>query len=65
MYDNNQGGTMPAFVNFFLELFMIKQTNKSIGLAQFKKNKASNRPRANTSLKSKDVKLSDLMRRAG
>ena len=56
---------MPAFVNFFLELFMIKQSDKNIGLAQFKKNKTSNRPRANMSLKSKDVKLSDLMRRAG
>ena len=55
---------MTNFINFILELFMIKQSDKTVGLSQFKK-ASSVKPRAKeVSLKSKDVKLSDLMRRA-
>ncbi len=54
---------MTSFVNFILELFMIKQSEQTVGLAQLKKNTV--KPAAKeVSIKTKDVKLSDLMRRA-
>ena len=54
---------MTNFVNFILELFMIKQSEKSVGLTQFKKEPTLPRKKE-ASIKTKDVKLSDLMRRA-
>ena len=55
---------MSNFMNFILELFMIKQSDKTVGLSQIKKN-ADKKPRAKeVSIRSKDVKLSDLMRHA-
>lgn len=54
---------MTSFVNFILELFMLKQSKQTVGLAQLKKEPA--KPAAKeVSIKTKDVKLSDLMRRA-
>ena len=56
---------MSGFINFILELFMIKQNEQSIGLNAYKNKPMKGFRKPTKSLKSKDVKLSDLMRRAG
>lgn len=64
MYNKNKGDIMSNFMNFLLELFMIKPSDKTVGLTQFKK-VAEKKPRKKeVSIKAKDVKLSDLMRHA-
>jgi len=56
---------MSGFINFILELFMIKHNEQSICLNSYKNKPMKGFRKPATSLKSKDVKLSDLMRRAG
>ena len=54
---------MNTFLNFILELFMIKQSDRTVGLSQFKKDPVKPVVKE-VSIKTKDIKLSDLMRRA-
>ncbi len=57
------GVIMKTFLNFILELFMIKKSDKTIGLSQYRK--VPEKPvKKEVSIKTKDIKLSDLMRRA-
>lgn len=65
MYNSNEGDIMSNFMNFILELFMIKQSDKTVGLSQFKKDAQKKPLKKQPSIKAKDVKLSDLMRHAG
>ena len=53
---------MSNFMNFILELFMLKQSDKTVGLSHLKKT-PHKKSKSETSIKVKDVKLSDLMRR--
>ncbi len=54
---------MKTFLNFILELFMIKKSDRTIGLSQYMKEPV--KPvKKEVSIKTKDIKLSDLMRRA-
>lgn len=53
---------MKEFFGFLQEIFMIKKEDTKVGLSQFKLEKIE--PiRKNVSIRNKDVKLSDLMRR--
>jgi len=55
---------MKEFLNFLQDVFMInKQDNLKVGLTQFRREKIVAPPK-DVSIKTKDVKLSDLMRRA-
>ena len=55
---------MNAFLNFFQEIFMIKkEDNIRVGLTSFRKEKQVAPIRKDVSIRNKDVKLSDLMRR--
>lgn len=56
---------MDKVFNFLQEVFMMKkEDNIKVGLTQFK-DSAQPAPKADVSIRTKDVKLSDLMRRAG
>jgi len=57
---------MKELFNFLQEIFMIKADNSSVkvGLTQFKSEEIKPRLKE-VSIRNKDVKLSDLMRRAG
>lgn len=53
---------MNEFIGMLQEIFMIKKEDTKVGLSQFKREKIE--PiRKDVSIKTKDVKLSDLMRR--
>lgn len=55
---------MNDFINFLKDVFMLKkEDNIKVGLTQFKREPVKNAPKE-VSIKTKDVKLSDLMRRA-
>lgn len=55
---------MNEFFNFIQEIFMIKKDdNIKVGLTPFRKEKQVAPIRKNVSIRNKDVKLSDLMRR--
>lgn len=55
---------MNSFINFWKEILMIKQDDSiKVGLTQFKTIPKPIKKEA--SIRNKDVKLSDLMRRAG
>ena len=55
---------MNEFLSLLQDIFMLKQDNKKVGLTQFKREVVAPAPK-DVSIKTKDVKLSDLMRRAG
>lgn len=56
---------MKDFLNFLQEIFMMKNDNSvKVGLTQFKREEVKPRLKE-VSIRNKDVKLSDLMRRAG
>ena len=55
---------MKNMINFILELFMIKHSQRAVGLTQFQKTLEEKSKPKEISIKAKDVKLSDLMRRA-
>lgn len=54
---------MSGIINFLQDIFMIKETSPlSVGLSQFKVTEAP-KEKIEVSIRNKDVKLSDLMRR--
>ena len=56
---------MGAIINFLKEILMIKENdNIKIGLTQFKEPVIKSARAKTPSIRNKDVKLSDLMRRA-
>lgn len=57
---------MKELVSFFKEIFMITDDNSNvkIGLSQFKEEELSEKPTKKIEKVSKEVKLSDLMRRS-
>ena len=62
MYNNSKEKIMETFVNILQKLFIFEKEPQKIGLSQFKE--SSIREKKQTpSIKNKDVKLSDLMRR--
>ena len=54
---------MKSIINFIKEIFMINQDEMHVGLSQFR-NTTVTPVKKDLSIKNKDVKLSDLMRRA-
>lgn len=55
---------MFKFLDFIQDLFMMKKDDSmKVGLTQFKKTPMAS-PKKDVSIRTKDVKLSDLMRRA-
>jgi len=55
---------METFYKILQKVFIFEKEPQKIGLSQFKEESIIE-PKKEPSLKSKDVKLSDLMRRAG
>lgn len=56
---------MNEFISFLKDILMIKEeASISIGLSQFKTSTASVKPKEEKTIKNKEVKLSDLMRRS-
>ncbi len=56
---------MQDIINFFKDIFMIKECNDiKVGLCQFKTDDPVEKPRKLVLKASKDVKISDLMRRS-
>ena len=56
---------MNEFISFLKDILMIKEeASISIGLSQFKTSTVSVKPKEEKTIKNKDVKLSDLMRRS-
>ncbi len=56
---------MSEIIAFFKEIFMMKQNDKmKVGLCQFKQEEPVSQPRKLVLKASKDIKISDLMRRA-
>lgn len=56
---------MDKFLNFIQEIFMVKSDDGiKIGLSQFKMQEIKPIRKKDVSIRTKDVKLSDLMRRA-
>lgn len=56
---------MNGFLSLLQDIFMLKkEDNIKVGLTQFKREPAVTPPKKDVSIKTKDVKLSDLMRRA-
>lgn len=55
---------MNEFFGLLQEIFMIKKDETKVGLSQFK-NESPRPVLKDVSIRNKDVKLSDLMRRAG
>lgn len=53
---------METFVNILQKVFIFEKEPQRIGLSQFKESPKKEKP-AQPSIKNKDVKLSDLMRR--
>jgi len=57
---------MDKIINFLQEILMIKKEDGiKVGLTQFKTLEATPVPKKDVSIRTKDVKLSDLMRRVG
>ena len=57
---------MDKMINFLQEILMIKKDdNIKVGLTQFKQDEKIKLIRKDISIRTKDVKLSDLMRRVG
>lgn len=56
---------MGSIFKFLTEILMLKKDNSKIGLAQFKDPVISSYPSPRQISHNKEVKLSDLMRRAG
>ena len=57
---------MNGFLNFLQELFTMKNNDEiKVGLTQFKQPTIEPVKKEEVSIRTKDVKLSDLMRRAG
>lgn len=55
---------MNEFISFLKDILMIKEeVSISIGLSQFKTSTVSVKPKEEKTIKNKEVKLSDLMRR--
>lgn len=55
---------MNEFLTFLKDIFMIKEAAPlSIGLSQFRTEPVIEQPKQEKSIKNKDIKLSDLMRR--
>ncbi len=55
---------MHEIINFLQDIFMIKEVApQSVGLSQFKHETVIEQPKKEKSIKNKDIKLSDLMRR--
>ena len=55
---------MHEIINFLQDIFMIKEVApQSVGLSQFKHDTVIEQPNKEKSIKNKDIKLSDLMRR--
>lgn len=56
---------MSEIIAFFKEIFMMKQDDRmKVGLSQFKPEEPVAKPRKLVLKASKDIKISDLMRRA-
>ena len=56
---------MDYLVKFFKDIFMIKECNeRKVGLCQFKTEAPVEKPRKLVLKASKDIKISDLMRRS-
>lgn len=56
---------MSEIIAFFKEIFMMKQDDRmKVGLSQFKPDEPVVKPRKLVLKASKDIKISDLMRRA-
>lgn len=56
---------MQEIITFFKEIFMIKQDDRmKVGLCQFKVEEPVAKPRKLVLKASKDIKISDLMRRS-
>lgn len=56
---------MSEIIAFFKEIFMMKQDDRmKVGLSQFKPEEPVSKPRKLVLKASKDIKISDLMRRA-
>ena len=56
---------MHEMIAFFKDIFMIKEcTDRKVGLCQFKTETPVEKPRKLVLKASKDIKISDLMRRA-
>lgn len=53
---------MENIINFIQNILFIKTSQQKIGLSQFKETSAT-LPKKEVSIKNKDIKLSDLMRR--
>lgn len=62
MYNDSKEKIMETFVNILQKIFMFEKEPQRIGLSQFKE-PVKQEKKKSPSLKSKDVKLSDLMRR--
>lgn len=57
---------MDKVLNFLQDIFMLKKDDGiKVGLTQFKTAEIKPMPKDDVSIRTKDVKLSDLMRRAG
>ena len=57
---------MKDFLNFLQEILMMKKEDGiKVGLTQFKTIEAATPRKKDVSIRTKDVKLSDLMRRVG
>ena len=55
---------MHEIINFLQDIFMIKEVApQSVGLSQFKHDTVVEKPKKEKSIRNKDIKLSDLMRR--
>ena len=55
---------MREIIKFLQDIFMIKEVApQSIGLSQFKHDTVIEQPKKEKSIRNKDIKLSDLMRR--
>ena len=56
---------MQELINFFKEIFMLKQDDgMKVGLSQFKVQDPVSKPRKLVLKSAKEIKISDLMRRA-
>ena len=65
VYNKIRGEEMKEFILFIQDIFMLNhRTDKMIGLSQFKDGVTDPISETEVSLKTKNVKLSDLMRRA-
>ena len=54
---------MEMFLNLIQKVFIFEKEPQKIGLSQFKESEEKEEKKVEPSIKNKDVKLSDLMRR--